>query len=283
MKQSLICLILVVCVVKVIGYIQETYFITPTPSHLSSNESSPCHDLLNRSSHCSFMTLNELILGKHLASGTNSKRGRKGILVLFQSGIHVINLPKSLKAWAITFGTVRLKGNYNVTIYCKSPFVFYFTQAWYVAISNIHLKNCCAGPYRSTLLFLAQTSQNISIELQNIQIAHTRCDGIRVNLENHSGNQKAKRSRNQYFSLKNSTLSTGGNGVNIYDSGKKQRGTGTIRISNILFNGSCLSLKQKLVGKYHKYEYTVMNAHFLGALVHLHCQLTVSQMLRLVL
>ena len=254
MRQSLIfSLILVVCVVKVICYVQETYYITPTPSHLSSNKSSPC---LNSSSHCSFMTLNELIRGKYLSTGSNSKRAGKRIFVLLQPGIHVINLTNMPKK-VITFMTVTFKGNDNVTIYCKKSFVFHFTHVWFVEMSNIHFKNCCAEVYRSTLWFSAQSkNRDMSIKLYNIQITHTSCEGIRVNFKSST--------RNQHLSLKNSILSTGSNGVNVYMSGRKQNGACTIRISNVIFNGSCLSLKQESKGNFYKYEYTVVNTTFFG-------------------
>ena len=220
MRQSLLIilsLILVVCVAKVIGYVQETYYITPTiPSHLSSRESSPCHYLLNSSSHCSFMTLNELIRGKHLSTGNKSKRAGTGVLVLFQPGIHVINLTDIQKN-SKDIMKVTFKGNDNVTIDCKNSFGFYFTHAWCIEISNIHFKNCCAGAHRTTLWFSGHgKNQGMSIKLQNIQITHTTCEGIRVNLKTSN--------RNQYFSLKNSTLSTENNGVTLLLlSGKKTK------------------------------------------------------------
>ena len=84
-----------------------------------------------------------------------------------------------------------------MTIYCRKKFILNFSFIQYVAISNIHFKNCCAAcAHGNALLFSVHPNQGImSLSFTNIEITHDRCDAIRVdfikrllNAKNEAGN-----------------------------------------------------------------------------------------------
>ena len=137
-------------------------------------------------------------------------------------------------------------------------------------MSNFHFKNCC-GEFGNTLLFQIHPKYDtFKVLLENIKITNVKiCEGIRVSFESKVTAHETF-IRNQHFMLINATLSTGGKGVSVYDLTRVLMCTRsmivfrTIRISNVLFNGSCLSLRQVSKGQFDRYEYSIINTTFAG-------------------
>ncbi len=183
----------------------------------------------------------------------------------FQPGIHFINLIGKIE-WLIgPSNNVTLIGNDNVTIYCLSHSTVSFRSVQHVSMSNIHFKNCC-GEYGSTSLFLSHPRVHTSISLESIKITNEVCEGIKVTLGKKGVKSLARKIR--IFHLMNSILSPGDNGLSTIDSEYKSKDERIVKISNVLFNSSCLSIISVTAPKYssrsNTYSCTVMNATFVG-------------------
>ena len=266
------------------------------PSRLSSQNDSLCTRLgyPNTSSttwHCNVGTLNELIAYN---DDQFSKIGKsKSIVrvnqreVLLQPGIHYVNMNAKWSGKPSTILKFTGSSPGNVTILCKSPFNFQFSESEHITITNIHFKNCIGGHNRSTLTFGLNVDKAY-ITLSMIQITAKNCVGIILYATKY-----------QNFRLVNSTLSTGNVGVYILGNSfhkvwnVKMRCRGgrgrhscyyyrtskinnNVNIINVLFQTSCLILNSRQWN----YWYMVTNTTFVGCecspMLSIHGNLTVT-------
>ena len=226
---------------QVEAYLKVFYI---TPAYLSTQDISPCKQLLNRdhnnSYDCSVMTLHDLL--DYRGHSSNYRR------VVFLSGMHIVNSTKVKRWFAKSNETII--GEDNVTVMCMSPLKFTFSSSRYVKISNVHFKNCfCCENERSTFTFQLKTGLPYvrEIELERIQITGDNITGIKVEI---LGKSKVKYT--QIFKLRYSIISTGGTGMSVLDNmpiGKRnqrlKRGMFEpfkMIISNVTFIRSCVSL-----------------------------------------
>ena len=231
------------------------------PVQHSSHQPSPCIQFKNHNNSykCSVMTLDELIT---IDNNNTDSIIYKLLYIVFLPGTHFVNQTLNCLWPGKPSHNVTFIGKGNVTVVCKSMFSFQFVQIEYMAMSNIHFKNC-SGQFRTTIEITSNTSSSIILFVE-IQITGKNSTGIRVNFNK---GEKLGRTK-QSFNLINSIISTGNTGVHVLDSEHfKQRYYKviyTVNITNTLLHRSCLVLNSTKKSKGKRYKYNVVNATFAG-------------------
>ena len=235
-KLTTLCIAGVLSLVPLIiaAYVPNACYII-TPSQLSHQEVSPCTQLTyHHDFNCTAMTLNELI------DNVDSDSFR---LIIFLPGMHYVQGTRKSKWLVNPSHNITFKGiESNVTVFCKKSIIFVLINVRYLVMSGIHFQNC-SDVYinqnnRITLFFIAHQYHHGFISLINIHITSRNSEGIKMKFK----------SGNYYFSMSNSTLSTGNNGVHIYENYNSQSPNikvpaYVVNVTNIFFNGSCLLIE----------------------------------------
>ena len=237
------------------AYVPNACYITP--SELSSQEVSPCTQLkYHYDFHCSVKTVNQLI---------DSVENDSFRLIIFLPGMHYVQGTRKSKWLVNPSHNITFKGiESNVTVFCKKSIIFVLINVRYLVISGIHFQNC-SGVYKNqdnriTFFFIAHQNHHGFVSLINIHITSRNSEGIKMKFKY----------GNYYFGISNSTLSTGNNGVRIYDEDYNYISQSpninvpayVVNVTNIIiFNGSCLLIESSRIS----FDvFKVFNTTFIG-------------------